>query len=223
VILREFSPLRNIDNFYFCVNFVLETNRKDFMSRFQTLLDTSYPIGGNIHGLEIVGTELIVDTQFAGVANVNIKGMGNYTLALEPGGAGILLLTADNKVALVRQVRIPSRTHHWELPCGNKDKNETSRDTAIREAREEFGMVVKREYIRPLPFLIFTAPQRTTDSAQIYFARAEYESGQADRGPEITDRKFFSIPEIKHMIHTGSITHAVTLASLYWLMAEELR
>ncbi|MCL2125853.1 MAG: NUDIX hydrolase [Oscillospiraceae bacterium] len=61
-----------------------------------------------------------------------------------PGGVGIVPVTADNKVLMVRQYRYPMEEELLEIPAGKLDECEEPVDCAIRELSEETGCTAGR-------------------------------------------------------------------------------
>ena len=56
-----------------------------------------------------------------------------------PGGVGIIPVTHDNKVLMVRQYRYPMEEELLEIPAGKLDDGEAPIDCAKRELYEETG------------------------------------------------------------------------------------
>ncbi|MBR5525026.1 MAG: NUDIX hydrolase, partial [Clostridia bacterium] len=56
-----------------------------------------------------------------------------------PGGVGVLALTEDRKVLLVRQYRYPYGEILTEIPAGKRDPGEDPLTTGMRELEEETG------------------------------------------------------------------------------------
>jgi len=56
-----------------------------------------------------------------------------------PGGVGIVPVTADNKILMVRQFRYPMEEELLEIPAGKLGKGEAPIDCAMRELSEETG------------------------------------------------------------------------------------
>jgi len=56
-----------------------------------------------------------------------------------PGGVGIVPVTQDNKVLMVRQYRYPMEEELLEIPAGKLDDGETPLECAVRELSEETG------------------------------------------------------------------------------------
>lgn len=76
---------------------------------------------------------------------VEIPGQGYQKRELvEVGGAvGIVAITDDNKVVLVKQFRKPIEKPIFEIPAGKLEKNESPKECAERELKEETGYSAK--------------------------------------------------------------------------------
>ena len=61
-----------------------------------------------------------------------------------PGGVGIVPVTQDNKVLMVRQYRYPMEEELLEIPAGKLGDNEAPIDCAVRELSEETGCAAGR-------------------------------------------------------------------------------
>ena len=61
-----------------------------------------------------------------------------------PGGVGIVPVTHDNKVLMVRQYRYPMETELLEIPAGKLGIGEKPIDCAVRELSEETGCTAGR-------------------------------------------------------------------------------
>ncbi|HBG4746805.1 TPA: NUDIX hydrolase [Clostridioides difficile] len=79
------------------------------------------------------------------VDTVEILGQGYQKRELvEVGGAvGIVAITDDNKVVLVKQFRKPIEKPIFEIPAGKLEKNESPKECAERELKEETGYSAK--------------------------------------------------------------------------------
>lgn len=67
------------------------------------------------------------------------KGYQKREIIEHPGAVGIVALTEDNKVVLVKQFRKPIEKVLWEIPAGKLEKGESPKECAIRELKEETG------------------------------------------------------------------------------------
>lgn len=61
-----------------------------------------------------------------------------------PGGVGVVALTEDNQVLLVRQYRYPYGEILTEIPAGKRDAGEDPLVTGMRELEEETGYRAER-------------------------------------------------------------------------------
>ena len=79
------------------------------------------------------------------VDTVEIPGQGYQKRELvEVGGAvGIVAITDDNKVVLVKQFRKPIEKPIFEIPAGKLEKNESPKECPERELKEETGYSAK--------------------------------------------------------------------------------
>jgi len=60
-------------------------------------------------------------------------------VVVHPGGVGIVAVTNDNKVLMVRQYRYPMEEELLEIPAGKLDGGEDPLGCAVRELSEETG------------------------------------------------------------------------------------
>lgn len=56
-----------------------------------------------------------------------------------PGGVGVVPITNENEILMVRQYRYPYREVVLEIPAGKKDIGEDPFTTGVRELKEETG------------------------------------------------------------------------------------
>ena len=81
---------------------------------------------------------LIVDIR----RDVALLQNGNHAhreVVVHPGGVGIVPITKDNKVLMVRQYRYPMEEELLEIPAGKLDEGEDPFECAVRELSEETG------------------------------------------------------------------------------------
>jgi ADP-ribose pyrophosphatase len=156
-----------------------------------------------------------------------------WTVVHRKAAVVIAPMTADGKLVLIRQERIPIRGAIWEVPAGQIDVADegdaaTEGDdagyniVALRELREETGYELSEDgEIIPLGDL-FSSPGFTNEQGYLLLARP-VESGT--NGPahteseSILDCRAFSPEEIASMIAKGEIRDANTLAICTKLVA----
>jgi len=73
------------------------------------------------------------------VAEMKNGALVNREVVEHPGGVGIVPITGDNKVLMVRQYRYPMEKELLEIPAGKLERGENPLECAIRELSEETG------------------------------------------------------------------------------------
>ena len=111
------------------------------------------------------------------VDTVEIPGQGYQKRELvEVGGAvGIVAITDDNKVVLVKQFRKPIEKPIFEIPAGKLEKNESPKECAERELKEETGLDlldVNNDYTIEKTYL---SPGMTDESIALVFCTCDGE------------------------------------------------
>jgi len=102
-----------------------------------------------------------------------------------PGGVGIVPLTPDNKVLMVRQYRYPMEETLVEIPAGKLETGEDPLVCAARELSEETGCTAGK--IVDLG-VIYPSPGFCKESLYIYLA-LELQQGE----PHLDDNEFLSV------------------------------
>ena len=77
------------------------------------------------------------------------------------GVVTIIPITTNNYVVVISQFRVPTNSICWEFPAGLIDKGESPTEAAIRELKEETGLI--GEVISVSPFL-YTSPGLSNES-----------------------------------------------------------
>lgn len=141
----------------------------------------------------------------------------------------VAAITAEKKIVLVRQERVPIRAAIWEMPAGQIDEKKfdekMAAQTALRELREESGYELAKEgELRRLGHF-FSSPGLTDERELLYLARpvqlsAEGAAHQEDEG--ILDCREFSFAELAKLIADGAIVDVNTLAGWAHLRARNL-
>ncbi len=126
----------------------------------------------------------------------------------------ILPLSAEGKILLIRQYRLPVREQLWELPAGRCDEGETEEQTARRELIEETGYRAGT-MTRLVEF--FPAPGFASER-MIAFLAEELTAGEANPEPyELIETRWTDPSDVLEMIRTNEIRDAKTIgAILYW-------
>jgi ADP-ribose pyrophosphatase len=139
-------------------------------------------------------------------------------VVVHPGGVGIVALTADRRVLLVRQYRHAVGRMLLEVPAGTLDRDargtaEEPASAARRELAEETGYQAQEWRLLAR---FFTAPGFTTEEMHLYLATGLSPAG-AGVGPAPDERlELVELPldEALAMAERGEIDDAKTLVGL---------
>lgn len=138
-----------------------------------------------------------------------------------PGAVGIVAVTDEGSVLLVRQYRATLHESILEIPAGMRDKpGEAAEVTAERELHEETGFTA-----RSLTRLgsIISSPGVTDSIVEIHLAEGLTRGAPVPHGPEEQEMELLEVPfEIAlSMVDDGRITDSKTVAGL--LLTARLR
>lgn len=128
-----------------------------------------------------------------------------------PGGVGIIPVTDDNCVILVKQYRKAVDRFLLEIPAGKLEVNEEPRQTAIRELKEETGYEAEN-----LKYLLefYTSPGYCNEKIYLFLASGLIEGETKLDDGEYCDIEKFKIEELLKMIDRGEIIDSKTIIGI---------
>lgn len=124
-----------------------------------------------------------------------------------PGGVGIVALTEDNEVLLVRQYRYPYGEIITEIPAGKRDKGEDPLTTGMRELEEETGY--RAATYTPLGTL-YPTPGCCDEVVYLYLATGLTQSEAHPDEDEFVEVERCPLEEMVRRVMAGEITDAKT-------------
>ena len=137
---------------------------------------------------------------------------------VEHGGAvGIVAITEDNEVVLVKQFRKPIEKVIWEIPAGKLEIGENPKDCAIRELQEETGYTAQNI---KLIHKFFTSSGFSNEKIYIYLATGLIEGEDKLDDDEFLDVYKLQMEEAYDMVVKNEIEDSKTAIGL--LLAKEL-
>jgi ADP-ribose pyrophosphatase len=128
-----------------------------------------------------------------------------------PGAAAVVPVFSNGDIMLVRQFRYPLQQAFYEVPAGKIDAGEDPEKTAVRELKEETGLVCGR--IEPLaPF--HPSIGYTNEVIHLYCAWDITESERESDDDEFLLIERMPFREAVEMVYDGKITDGKSMVSL---------
>jgi ADP-ribose pyrophosphatase len=134
-------------------------------------------------------------------------------IVVHPEVVGILPVTSDGRVVMVRQFRKPAEQVLLEVPAGGIDDGETPEDAVRREMVEETGYRVGS--VRRLASF-YTSPGFTTEYMYLYAAQ-DLQPGEPTEETDQIEVVLLTRDEAMQRLRAGEIHDAKTIIALqYW-------
>ena len=131
-------------------------------------------------------------------------------LVNHPGGVGIIAITPEGKIPLVKQFRKPFDKIMYEIPAGKLDKGEEPITCGKRELQEETGYTAS-DYI-DLGY-IYPSPGFAREITYMFFAKGLEKGDDNPDEDEFLDVEEFTIDEVREMILKNEINDAKSVAA----------
>lgn len=134
---------------------------------------------------------------------------GTYAWAERLNGV-LIAVVSSGKILLQREFRYVIGEFSWEIPGGGVDDGEDHKSAAIRELREETGIVVSN-LVKLGEF--YPLNSFNTEKGHVFLAQVQNEKSSTSNtevSEEITEQKFFSFEDALEMIDSGEINDAMT-------------
>ena len=156
------------------------------------------------------------------------SGPRTWTTIKRKAAVVIAPMTADGRLVLIKEERIPIRAAIWSMPAGqidNPDANETEIEAvALRELHEETGYdIAPGGEAIPLGFF-FTSAGLTNEHCYFFLVRPvrRAEVHNREEGEAIVDCRAVDVRELSRMIAQNEIRDSNTLAICSRLAARGL-
>ena len=132
-----------------------------------------------------------------------------------PGAVVIIPRLKNDRLILIRQLRVATGKKIWEFPAGTLEKGESVAKCADRELQEETGFKARR-LKRILDY--FPTPGISTEKMYLFIADglSPVDGVQPDADEELTSR-VFSFQQVETMIRSGGLIDGKTILGFLFL------
>lgn len=128
-----------------------------------------------------------------------------------PGAVGIIPVTSDDCIILVKQFRKAVEKFLLEIPAGKLEVNEEPRETATRELKEETGYDAnKMEYL--LEF--YTSPGFSNEKVHLFLASELAGGDPCPESGEFIETVKVNIEDLLKMVDRGEIVDSKTIIGI---------
>ncbi|RAL26535.1 NUDIX hydrolase [Thermoflavimicrobium daqui] len=143
---------------------------------------------------------------------------GKRELVKHPGAVGVIAITPDNKLVLVRQFRKPLEKTILEIPAGKLEPDEDPQTCAFRELAEETGY--QADSMNHV-VSYYTSPGFANEIIHLYEAKGLTTGSMQPDSDEFVELVELSLSECNERIASGEICDAKTVTAVYlWQMRE---
>ena len=130
-----------------------------------------------------------------------------------PGSVGIVAITHDGDMVLVKQFRKPVEKNLLEIPAGKIEINEEPKETALRELYEETGYRAGNvEYL----FEFYTSPGFSNEKMYLFLATELVEGEAEPEGDEYIEIQKIGLENLMDMVIKGDILDSKTIIGIYY-------
>ncbi len=128
-------------------------------------------------------------------------------------GSVAILPVEGRHVYLIRQYRYPLDSYIVEVPAGTLEEGERPEDCALRELKEETGLIAEELHKMFEAYLI---PGYGTEKMHFFLAKVKEKGEMAAEEDEDIEPFKVTLDEALSMVEDGEIVDAKTILALLW-------
>lgn len=161
---------------------------------------------------EIIYSGRIIDVELQKVVLPDGR-MSKREIVRHSAAVAILAVDDDENVYLVEQYRKPIDSLILEIPAGHVEEGEDPRDTAIRELREETGLIASE---MTLVNKFYSSPGFTDEIIYFYVAKNFGQSTQSLDTDEFINIKKVPFETLLSMVKDNTVIDGKTILAAYF-------
>lgn len=128
------------------------------------------------------------------------------------GGVGLVAITSDNKIIMVKQFRKALERDMLEIPAGKLEKGEDPLEAAVRELEEETGY--KAENIEFMT-RYYPSVGYIRECLYLYLCTGLTKGEAHPDDDEAIDTYMYTMEELEALIASGNLQDGKSMAALY--------
>lgn len=146
------------------------------------------------------------------------KNIAEREIVRHKGGVGVIPITEDNEIIMVRQFRKAFNEELLEIPAGKIEQEEAPEICAVRELKEETGFSADK-----ISFMnvMYPSPGYTDEKIYIYKAEGLNEGELSLDEDEFLNVEKYSLKQAAEMVKSGIIKDAKTTIAIMLLLNEK--
>jgi 8-oxo-dGTP pyrophosphatase MutT (NUDIX family) len=138
---------------------------------------------------------------------------GIYGIVECKAATGIIPIYDDLTTVLVGQYRYTMNQYSWEIIEGGAELNETPKEAAIRELREEGGIIA--DQVEQLGGEIHLSNSHSSERGYLFIARGLSEGIQEPDDTEVLKLRRLPITDVLKLIEEGEIQDGLSIIGIY--------
>mgnify|MGYP000011722738 FL=1 len=133
------------------------------------------------------------------------------TVSFKNRAVGVVPIADNGDTWLVGQYRFPLQEYHWEIPMGGAPKGESAENCALRELREESGLIA--ESLTPIG-RVHLSNCITDEEGLLFVAKGLTEGPSDTEETEVLTVRRLPFEEAFQMAQDGRITDVLSVLAL---------
>lgn len=144
---------------------------------------------------------------------------GTYTYLERKNGVSTVVFTSSYEFLLINQFQYPIQDYDWNIPGGGIDANEQYEDAAVREIREETGIIVNKNNLKKIG-TFFPLSSANTETVTLFYIQIpeKTEIVNHDNEEVFGAIEWFDLKKVNEMLDNNEFHDPVVCTALYYVI-----